>query len=226
MNITKNLREMRATYGLSQEDIAGAIGVARSTVVSIEQGKRELTSDELAKLADFLGMDLYELLSEELPDYDKYKEMLIYALRSGADKHGKINKTNLAKILYLADFSWYYKHLQPMSGMKYKRLQYGPVPDQYFRIVDELLDSKILKLEVLSKGAQRLSLTEVGKSIKPEHLRSAEVGLIEKIGEKWKDKTTDEIVDFTHQQLPWQICRPNEYIPYELITQEEPENVY
>lgn len=44
--------------------------------------------------------------------------------------------------------------------------------------------------------------------------------------EKWKNKNTKEIVEFTHNQIPWSICREHEVIPYELINNEEPENVY
>ena len=50
--------------------------------------------------------------------------------------------------------------------------------------------------------------------------------LIKKIAEKWKNKKTSEIVNFTHIQLPYSICRDNELIPYELITQEDPDSVY
>ncbi len=54
MTLKKNLRELRAIYGLSQDDVAKAIGVSRSSVVATEKGERELSSEELGKLADFL----------------------------------------------------------------------------------------------------------------------------------------------------------------------------
>ena len=57
-------------------------------------------------------------------------------------------------------------------------------------------------------------------------LSDKERSVVKIIGEAWKDKQTQEIVDFTHDQLPWQICREGEVIPYGLITQEEPEKVY
>ncbi len=66
--------------------------------------------------------------------------MLLYALHCGISNDGKIPKTKLAKLLYLADFSWFYKHLAPMSGLTYRRIKYGPVPDQYFRALEELMD--------------------------------------------------------------------------------------
>ena len=57
-------------------------------------------------------------------------------------------------------------------------------------------------------------------------LSNEELNLIEKIGKAWCGKSTDDIVNFTHEQLPWQICRYGEVIPYGLITQETPEGVY
>ena len=57
-------------------------------------------------------------------------------------------------------------------------------------------------------------------------LLSEEIELIQEIAQKWCQHNTESIVEFTHEQLPWKISRDNEVIPYELITQEEPENVY
>jgi hypothetical protein len=52
------------------------------------------------------------------------------------------------------------------------------------------------------------------------------MNLLKKIAKKWKNKNTQEIVEFTHQQLPRMICYDKEIIPYDLITQEEVDNVY
>ncbi len=50
--------------------------------------------------------------------------------------------------------------------------------------------------------------------------------MIKDIAKKWKNKNTKEIVDFTHKQLPWMVSYDREVIPYNLITQEDLENVY
>ena len=226
MTLEKNLRELRKIYGLSQEDIANAINISRSSVVAIEKGERVLNSEELGKLAGFLGIDIADLLSQEIPDYKKYREMIIETLRRYTSYAGKsATKTLLAKLIYLADFAWYYEHLQPMSGMKYRRLQYGPVPDQYFRIIDDLINEGKISLEV-GNEAQWLNITRSAQDIPSQYLSVSELELIDRIAKKWKDSNTKEIVHFTHTQLPWQICREQEYIPYELITQEEPDHVY
>ena len=154
---------------------------------------------------------------------EKYRQMILTCIKYGSDEDGKITKTKLAKLVYLADFIWYYLHLTPMSGMMYKKLKRGPVPDVYFRILEELEYDEIIACE--PKGKSYLfSLIE--KNILTDELTRDEEKLISKIGESWQGKTTQEIVEFTHNQLPWKICHHGEIIPYCLITQEEPEATY
>jgi hypothetical protein len=62
--------------------------------------------------------------------------------------------------------------------------------------------------------------------VKENLLSSEEKKLIKKIVKKWKDKNAKEIVDFTHNQIPYLFSDSWEEIPYELIIQEDPKNVY
>jgi len=111
--------------------------------------------------------------------------------------------------------------------MKYRRIHYGPVPDQFFRVVEEMIDAGKLNLDTTdSEGAHWITLTRAGKGSTINKLTDKEKLLIDSVAKRWKDANTNEIVTFTHNQLPYQVSRPNQYIPYELITQEEPENVY
>jgi len=71
-----------------------------------------------------------------------------------------------------------------------------------------------------------ISLSRAGQMFKPSLLKSEEKKLIKNVSQKWQGKRTEEIVKFTHEQLPYKICSPGEVIPYELITQQDPEYVY
>ena len=228
-----NLKEIRQMYGLSQSDVADAIGVkSRSTVVAIESGDRDLTSEELGRLADFLGVEIADLIAYEIPDYNKYREMIVETLRryTKCTTH-EAPKTLLAKLIYLADFAWFYNELKPMSGMKYRRDPYGPVPDQFFKTIDAMVDNGEIKLSLkdIPGRTKQMQALDLGDDLEYEpnqYLSEKEISLIEKIVQKWKNTDVDKIVDFTHHQLPWQVTRPNEFIPYELITQEDAENVF
>ena len=221
---TEIIKELRTKYNFSQEHVASTIGVSRPTYTAIESGKQKLDIEEAKKLANMYSIGVDELLSGRISDIEKYKQMILNALETGADRDGKITKTKLAKLVYLADFTWFYNHLVPMSGMSYRRLPQGPVPDVYFRAIDELIDSGALNMEERGR-AFMLSMADTG-SAPSNQLKPEEKQMLQRIGKAWKGKQTQEIVNFTHEQLPWQICREGEVIPYGLITQEDPKKVY
>ncbi|MBU1177281.1 helix-turn-helix domain-containing protein [Patescibacteria group bacterium] len=223
----KFIKELRIKKGLSQVEVAGKIGISRSSYIKFEQGKTELSLSEAAKLADMFGISLEEMKTGLKPNYIKYKQMILAFLRSDVAVDGKITKTKLAKLLYLSDFAWFYKHLESMSGMSYRKIQYGPVPDNYFRAIEELFEEGLINIDNKTKnGAFLVFQTRSGQRGDLSKLKAGEKKLIKEISIKWKGKRTQEIVKFTHDQLPFLICDDNEIIPYGLITQENPDHVY
>lgn len=228
-NYHNAIKQLRVKKGLSQSEIAQKIGIPRTSYLSLEQGKRDISLSEAAQLADIFGISLEEMESGVVANYEKYKDMILVFLRYAGSSDGKIPKTKLAKLLYLADFSWFYKKLESMSGMQYRKIQYGPVPDSYFRAIDELEEAgKIVIDRKKSADREILLIAESQSNIKQKisTLSKDELLLIQNIAKKWKERNTNEIVNFTHNQLPYLITRDDEIVPYELITQEDPEYVY
>ena len=230
--LSNNIEQARLARGYSQEQVAHAIGVSRPTYIKIESGKNELTVRQAKALSSMLRIDMDDILgmadgtavfTDVLKSTEKYKQIILNALKHGADEDGKITKTKLAKLVYLADFIWYYLNSTPMSGMTYRKLPRGPVADVYFRALDEMEEDGAITRE--PKG-NSIMFSLIEKEAPTSRLSVDEINLIEKIGKAWRGKSTSDIVNFTHEQLPWQICRDGEVIPYSLITQEEPERVY
>ena len=225
----QKVKEFRLKNNLSQDQLAKTIGVSRPTYTAIESGKQTLGALEAQKLASLLGITIDELLSGNIANIAKYKHMILSYLRMNLSKDKKVPKTKLAKLLYLADFAWFYDHFESISGMPYRKITYGPVPDMFFRAIDELeQDGKIIIDRKVSEGKEMflISESESNSNEKITTLSTLETGLMKKIAEKWKNKKTEEIVNFTHNQLPYFLCRENELIPYGLITQEDPGCVY
>lgn len=225
-NYYKFIKEIREKKGISQVDISKKIGISRASYIAFEQGKTELSLCQATKLADFFGISLEELKGGIMPNYKKYKQMILAYLRNGNSIDGRIPKTKLAKLLYLADFTWFYKYLKSMSGMSYRKIQYGPVPDSYFRAIDEMFEDGAISVDNTKNDAFLISQTISGEQEKLSELNIEEKKLINNISAKWKNKRTQDIVKFTHEQLPYLICEDNEIIPYGLITQENPDHVY
>lgn len=221
------IKTLRTEREFSQSFMAKKLGISRPSYIGIEHGSRELTLEEAEKLKDLFGISIEEFASAILPKYEKYKQMILAYIRSaGSKKDGRITKTKLAKLVYLADFAWFYSHLESMSGMQYRKIQYGPVPDSYFRAIDELFEDGQIEITPTDDGAMLISQTRNGAKIVLSEISKTEERLIKDISDKWKNKNTKEIVTFTHNQLPYAICSNNEIIPYELITQENPGDVY
>ncbi len=219
------IKVSRLKKGLSQSDIAIKLGISRPSYIAIEQGKRELTIGEFEKLSSILGVSFEEVESGESPNYEKYKQMILLLLRMGKS----VKKTKLAKLVYLSDFAWFYSHLQSMSGMQYRKLAYGPVPDSYFRALDELENEGKITIDRQYDGEKEMIVISESESNRNQHLGSIsddEKELMSKIHDKWKDKKTVEIVNFTHNQLPFLLANEEEIVSYALITQEDPHEVY
>jgi len=225
----EKIKELRIKNNLSQEKIAQAIGVSRPTYTAIENGKQELSLEEAKKLTILFSISVDELLSGSIPNIQKYKHMILTFLRMNVSKDGKIPKTKLAKLLYLADFAWFYDSFESMSGMQYRKIVYGPVPDTFFRVLDELEEEGKIIIDRKNENGKECFLVSESDSNKNEKIQTISIEekfLMKNIAEKWKDKKTQEIVNFTHNQLPYSLCRDNELIPYELITQEDPDLVF
>ncbi len=221
--ITEKVTKLREQSGRTQEDVASKLGISRQRWILVENGERDLSTEELGKLAELFGIDTADFF-EEIPNLEKFRQMYFACLKYAANSHDNVPKTKLAKLLYMADFRNFFENLEPMSGVKYRRLEYGPVPDIFFSMTDDLLEQGKINVEVLDRGAQMISSKTRDEDF--SKLSAQELESIKQICELWKDKPTQEIVNFTHEQKPWKMCRDGEYIPYSLIIQEDPDHVY
>lgn len=221
-NVVENIVKMRELSGYTQDDVAKALGLSRQSWILVEKCDRDLSTEELDRLAALFGVSITDFF-ENVPNLEKFKQIYYSCLKYAKNSHGSVSKTKLAKLLYLVDFATYFTTLESMSGVRYRKMQYGPLADVFLDLTDQLIEEGKITLTVLDT-AQMLSLKT--REAKENLLSNDELERIKQICELWKDKSTSEIVGFTHEQNPWKVCRMGEYIPYPLIIQEDPEHVY
>lgn len=222
MQLAEKIIKLREQSGLTQEEIAQKLALSRQRWIMVEQGSRDLNTEELEILASTFGIDVADFF-EEIPDIEKFKQMYFACIEYASDSRGGVTKTKLAKLLYLIDFTSFFNNLEPMSGVKYRRMEYGPVADIFFSLTEDLYESGKIDIQPQDEA---LIISSKTREATQSKLSSEEEKLIKTICELWKDKRTGEIVNFTHEQKPWKMCREGEYIPYSLIIQEEPSHVY
>ena len=78
-NMTENLPVLRAKLNITQEDLAEKIGISRSTIVSIEYKKREMTWNTFLSLILVFTktedtnklLNVMEIYTDELHDFIK-----------------------------------------------------------------------------------------------------------------------------------------------------------
>jgi len=226
--MTEFIKELRIERWVSQQELADLLGVTRQTYSKLENWKIDPTLWQAVKISEFFGVDVARFLPWDTQttapkeiDWEKYKQIIKNFIKYWSN-NWRITKTKLAKLCYLLDFARYYNNLESITWLEYRRIQQWPVPDAYFRTIEELQEEESIMINQWGKAYMIENIEE------PRHdkLSEDEMNLLEKIAGKWKSNDTKEIVDFTHHQLPRMICGDKEIIPYDLITQEEPDNVY
>lgn len=225
----KNLESLRKEKKFTQDELAKYLWITRQTFSKLEKWNIEPTLWQAVKLSELLWVEIDSFIKTDTKveakkpiDWEKYKQIIQFFIEYWTWSKYKITKTKLAKLCYLADFTWYYYNLEPITGLEYRRIQQWPVPDAFFSTIDELFTNEIISIEI-----DWNSHLITNKSYpKTDKLSLEEKSLLNKIAEKWRYKNNEEIVEFTHKQLPWMICYDKEIIPYWLITQEDPNNVY
>lgn len=217
--LCQNIEQTRKMMKMTQGEMAEKLGMSRPTYINLENGEREPTVSELERIAAIFGVSASELLGG-LRNNKKFEQMYFYILRKF--RNG-VPKTKLAKMLYLADFSYFYDNLEPMSGVTYIRRDYGPVADIFFEMTERLFDEGKIRICTLDRAMLIKSVSIVEDD---SLLNKEEKQRIDEIVDCWGDKNTQEIVNFTHEQKPWKACMDGERIPYSLIIQEDPDHVY
>src|SRR5215467_1154543 len=66
----RRIRRARETCGMTQNEVAERLGVSRSIVVQIEQGKRPVSGLELQKLSYVFARDMREFFADEFVEDD------------------------------------------------------------------------------------------------------------------------------------------------------------
>ena len=93
-------------------------------------------------------------------------------------------------------------------------------------MIDELYENGQIEIEHTKDGAMIVSETRAGAKKDLSEINKEEGRLISDIGDKWKGRKTKEIVEFTHNQLPYLCAKEDDIITLGLITQENPNEYY
>lgn len=63
--LATNMRRLRAARGLSQEELAHESGINRTYLSSVERSERNVSIDNVARIAEGLGVEPWKLLKPD-----------------------------------------------------------------------------------------------------------------------------------------------------------------
>ena len=235
------LKKIREDKELTIIYAASCLGLNRIALAQMEAGVRKLSAEELVRFSRFYDVPVNVLLDFEkdieviietksadlkpspLPQrisvpqkkLAKFKEVLLYILNRVGSKPN-IGETVLYKLLYFIDFNYYEKYEEQLVGATYIKNHYGPTPKEFARIVRDMQDNDLIKVE--SRYFEFPQVKYLPRRAPDLNLINAnEVKLIDEVLDRLSDMTAAQISEYSHNDVPWQTAEEGKPIDYESV---------
>ena len=239
--IGQRITELRKMKGLSQEDLAKSVKISRPSLAQIELGNRGVDILELQKLSLILEFSLDDFMSKDFSasqeveckeekkakkeeerisvptlQISKFKNVLLYILERCAGKPN-VGETVLYKLLYFSDFNYYELFEEHLTGAKYHKLPYGPVPQKLDTIIGQMIEKgQLQRVKTEYHGYPQTRYLPLEKADLTE-LRASEKEIIDRVIEQMSDWSAAAISNYSHMDMPWLASKQGEEINYELV---------
>jgi putative zinc finger/helix-turn-helix YgiT family protein len=178
----------------------------------LQEDKEQAFQVSFERLVSHQHVDLTSGFKEY--DLEKLKNMIVYLV----NRLGSVLETKLNKLLWYCDFLHFKETSISITGSQYVHLPYGPVPDNYERIIGimqpELLNMDEIPFntkEGIVLGKQFTTLVEPDKSLFTEK----EIQVMDFIADTFHEDTSTSIMNKSHQEAAYLKCEDGDIISYE-----------
>ena len=131
-------------------------------------------------------------------------------VRELADRCHDLYKTKLQKAMFFVDHVSFERTSRSMTGLAYAHADYGPVMDGRERVVSDLVDQGVVRLEQKGWGEVVVPVRN-----REDVLSQAELDLVDEVAEFVDTfETAAEISDFSHHLDAWSDTTSGEIIDY------------
>jgi hypothetical protein len=147
-------------------------------------------------------------------DKAKFKTLVHYICAQRSGDPSSLGAVKLNKILWLSDFRAYYRLGEPITGARYVKRQFGPVPHQIMPILKELQNEGAIEIrDVLHFGKPKKEyISRYEPSI--DSFGDEEIEIIDKtIKFICEDHTAASISEASHDHI-WKAAEDGEEMPY------------
>ena len=142
-----------------------------------------------------------------------YVSRLFDMVRYIVKLHGEVFPTKLNKLMFYADFHHYRMASQSISGLRYRAMNFGPVPDHYATIYDNIPD---LDKRLVEAHGMVGMLISCPSEVEKNNLSESQKESIEYVVKKLKPLDVSEIIKRSHEEPAWNRYFPTRaWIPYD-----------
>jgi hypothetical protein len=148
-------------------------------------------------------------------DREKFKALVHYVIWKAGAEDG-FGATKLNKVLWFADARAFSLFGKSITGAKYVRLQFGPVPHQIMPVRQELQNLGIIQQwKDKTYGNAGPNVWKFKATVKPDvrPFNNEELKIVDWWVDYINDKTANEISEESHD-YGWEIASMNEELPF------------
>ena len=131
------------------------------------------------------------------------KNVLLYII----ERCGDVFQTKMNKLLFYADFVSYRKYGLSISGLSYKALDYGPVPERWDRIYSQF--DEIIQVPRIVGEREGVALITSIPSDRTA-LTCQELAVLDEVCDRFMNSSSAEISRISHQEEAWLKCRESQ----------------
>jgi hypothetical protein len=146
---------------------------------------------------------------------EKLLELIQYfATRAAETGDQTFGRTKLAKLLYYTDFGAYREWGEPVTGVTYGHLPYGPCPNslEFYETVLVAEGSAVQTLVPMGEYEQK-RLQPTGPFVR-QFLSASEIRHAEAVFDRLRRLSASQVSDLSHDEPGWIMTDLGETIPY------------
>lgn len=144
---------------------------------------------------------------------ERFRELIVYISQKCSDDP-TFGATKLNKILFYSDLTAYEKLGQPLTGLRYFRLDRGPAARAMIPVRNDLIEERAITVEERPVGNRIQKRTVALRDADLSLFTKGEIAIVDQyIGELWA-KSAAQVSEESHR-IAWHSLSDQEQIPYE-----------
>lgn len=135
------------------------------------------------------------------PNFEKFTEMVVYF-----SEQIEPFKTKMNKLLFYADFLMFKQSCFSISGVRYKAIDMGPVPNNFQSLFEYLANKEeidVYTTEFPNGYTGEQFKARKDRPFKVDLFSENELGVLEKVATAFKPTSTNDIIELSHLEEAW-----------------------